>query len=112
MIAPKDMNWETQQIWDRFDTYGVEATVEMAVDKYENGMASDEIFDWLVKDTESMIDHYFDRGSFDDLFYDPQDPDYDSTDFFREVNAHDIATVIYNFLVDELDAPDDMPYKG
>lgn len=114
MLAPEDMNWETQRIFSRFDEYGIEATVERAVDMYEEGATADEIFDWLVKDSEAMTDHYYDRGVFDDLLYPDEvqyDDGYDYEFDFGEVSYEDIATIIYNYVVDELDAPDDMPYR-
>lgn len=114
MIAPKDMTWETRRIFSRFDEYGIESTVEMAVDKYENGATAKEIFEWLVEDAENMVDHYYDRGKLDDIVH-PQEARYDDGfDYefdWRSVSYSDIATIIYNYVVDELDAPDDMPYR-
>ena len=105
MLKPKQMNYESQIAFGQMGE-GVEVLVENAADKYENGLDSDEIWNSLVQESEALIGQLIDRGKLD-RYIDDEEGYFVAND----ISYDDIATILYNYLVDELNAPDDLPYR-
>lgn len=108
-----DLSWLDRILFNRLPGEYIETSIEMASDRYESGEIDtpDSFLDFFEKDLVSGFEHFIRRGILErqgdmEIFY-----EYNGHIPVHDINYRDMAVVLYNYLVDELDSPDDLPYQ-